>query len=136
MNKIQQIEVILDSIKKSYSTLDNQQLINSLMKIPTDDLQFLSKRIIQFLFNHNFVILNAQSTNSLRHYIPKDLNNKLEFITNLKEFFKLINIDIKTVELSTNKTPTYFYFKNFKEIIIEIFISFGKSSESLHKLLK
>ena len=114
MNKIQQIEVILDSIKKSYSTLDNQQLINSLMKIPTDDLQFLSKRIIQFLFNHNFVILNAQSTNSLRHYIPKDLNNKLEFITNLKEFFKLINIDIKTVELSTNKTPTYFYFKNYK----------------------
>jgi len=114
MKENPQIERILDSIKKSYGTSHNQQIINSLIKIPRDDIQFVSKRIVQFLFYHNFVILNAQSTNSLRHYFPKDLNNKLDFFTNLRDILKLLNIDIKTIELSRKKAPTYFYFENYK----------------------
>lgn len=114
MKKIQQIEEILNSIKKSYSTSNNQQLIDSLIKIPREDLQLLSKRIIQFLFSYNFVILNPQSINSLRHYFPKKDFDTLSFFNNLKDILKTIDIKIKAVKDS--KSPTYFYFDDYKSL--------------------
>ena len=113
------INEIISILENYYKNQKNIELISELKKNniniskKTDFYQAI-KKIMQYLINFKFVVLTAQSTNSLRHNFPiklleheksRDFFKKLEFI------FKILKIEIKTVE---GKEPSYIYFGNYE----------------------
>ncbi len=114
----------LEFIDNFYAKEQNLRYLSGLKKIKwslseEEIIINASKRVLQFLFFDNTTILKAKSSNSIRHNFPKSLikaNKSRELFIKLKEIFKLIDIDIKTVKPEISKNPSYFYFKNYKSI--------------------
>ncbi|MFW9880253.1 MAG: hypothetical protein ACFFG0_44840, partial [Candidatus Thorarchaeota archaeon] len=86
-----------------------------------------SKFFLQTLFVDNFTILKASSPNAIRHIFSNKIDiygDLIEFFNLLKKFFRLIDVDIKMVNINRTYQPEdiisernlYFYFKNFKSV--------------------
>ena len=116
-------------------------------------IEKLIKKILQFILYSNLIILKAESSTSIRHYFPKNLNNYTSYIFNLEkgkrkiekpfngvEFFSLLKKYLchNKVNVKINKTKNVeeilFFSINDYESIIRLLSFWDNSGKFINKV--
>ncbi len=101
-------------------------------------IEYFVKKLIQFLFYFNLIILKSESSSSIRHYFPPSINQGNSFDLSGEDFYNLINkyfnyknIGIRSLRPST-KEISYFTINDY-ESIIKILLFWDNSGKFINK---